>query len=335
VSPEEEERHCDNQIRLENGEADDSDYEDESDLGLASNEAQKERADHDDKIQRAVSTKEAWADCVSSCHDEIALEQEHDRLLQELTSALGPVVIPGAPRGWVPPTAPADWAPAQPKPAKKELNVPFQDIDNPGNWSRCCFRPKFAGKGGTGDYVGHELPTGAAPIPMLANGKRNSGGYDFSYTGWQKEVPDMRSGATRDNMWPHSRKGCLDKNALSRLGLIPKRMQELDRQPDASFFHQLTLPIHNIDNRKVLTTPNDPRKSHCSNVARWTNSHACEELGILGGGYGHDFKPTSPAECLQWDGLVTMDGVLGGSKGAFLRRFDTRSHAKAIRCAAI
>jgi len=311
VNPEEAERHCDNQIRFENGGPDNSDYEDESDLGLASNEAQKERAEHDDEIQRAVSREEAWADCVSSHHDEIASEQEHDRLLQETSSASGPVVVPGPPPGWVPPTAPTDWAPAKPKTAKKEPDVPFQDIDNPGNWSRCCFCPKFSGKGGTGDCVGHQLPTGATPVPVLANGKRSSDGCDFFHSGWQKEVPDMRSGATHNNMWPDSRKGCLDKNALSRIGLTPKRMQELDPQPDALFFHQLTLPIHNIDNRKVLTMPNDPRKSYCSNVACWTNSCACEELCILGGGCGHDFKPTSPAECLQWDGSVIMDGVLG------------------------
>ena len=103
VNPEEEERYYDNQIRLEDGGADDSDYEDESDLGLASNEALKERAVYDDEIQRAVSTEEAWVDYASSYNDEIAMEQEHDRLLQELHSALGPVVIPGAPP-WLGPT---------------------------------------------------------------------------------------------------------------------------------------------------------------------------------------------------------------------------------------
>lgn len=323
MTPEEEERWYDHQIRLDNPGADDSDVEDECDLGLASNEAKQDRAEHDEEIRRAVGTEEAWVDYVASYHQGIKLEQEQDRLLHELESAVGPVVVPGAPAGWVPPTAPADWVPAPPKTAKKEPNVPFEEIDNPGNWSRYCFGPKFAGKGGTGDYIGHQLPTGATPVPQT-NGRRTAGGYDFFYTGWQKEIPDIRSGATRDNMWPDSRKGCLDKNILSRLGLTPERMEESDFQPDALFFHQLILPIHNVDNRKVLTVPNDPRKSYYTNVSCWTNSYACEELGILGGGYGHEFKATSPAECLQWDGSIIMDGVLGGSKGAFLRRFDTR-----------
>ena len=322
MSPEEEERWYESQIRLDNPGADDSDEEDEEDLALASNEAKIERQLHDDDILRAVELDcAAWADYVASYHGEMDLERATHAAAQLIPSTA--IFVHGSPPGWVPPSAPNDWVRPPPKTTKKEPNVPFEEIDNPGNWSEYCFRPKFGGKAGTGDYVGHQLPTGVSPVP-LTNGKRSAGGFDFFYTGWQKEIPDIRSGATRDNMWPDSHKGSLDKNVLMHLGLTPDKMEEADRQPDALFFYQLILPIHNVDNRKTLTVPNDPRKPFYANVSRWTNSYACEELGILGGGCGHDFKAMSPTECLQWDGAIVMDGVLGGSKGAFLRRFDTR-----------
>ena len=52
--------------------------------------------------------------------------------------------------------------------------------------------------------------------------------------------------------------------------------------------------------------------------------YAAGELQILGSGYGHRFESVEPPELLQWDGSVVMDGVLGGSSGGILKRFDTR-----------
>ena len=59
-------------------------------------------------------------------------------------------------------------------------------------------------------------------------------------------------------------------------------------------------------------------------VSKWSNLYALGELE-LGGGYGHSFTNTNPVECLQWDGVVVMDGVRGGSNGAILCRFDKRA----------
>ena len=64
------------------------------------------------------------------------------------------------------------------------------------------------------------------------------------------------------------------------------------------------------------------------NVSQWTNAYAMVELGLCCG-YGHKFDPVEPAELLQWDGTVVMDGVRGGSRGALFRRFDTRERNKA------
>jgi len=324
LTPAEEEDLWEIANRNDNPGAGDSDEEEEDELGNASSAAGIDRVAHDDDIERAVEIGDSWADYISSYQGEIDLERETQRL-KEMNAASLLISIPGAPIGWIPPCAPDDWVPLAKKTNKKEPDVPFDSLDNPGQWSEYAFRPKFAGKGGHGDYLAHQLPTGAVPVPAALNGKRTIGGFEFFYQGWQKQVPNLRSGATRDNMWPNSRKGSLDRNILTKLGMSSVRMiEETDRQPDALFFHQLILPIHNIDNSKVLTVEGDPRKPFYSNVARWTNMYACEELGILGGGYGHEFKATTPIECLQWDGSVVMDGVLGGSKGAFLRRFDTR-----------
>ena len=321
----EEEELWENANRRENPVADDSDKEEEEDVGVAANEAAIDRGEHDDEVNRAIGIEDSWADFIASYQGEVDMEREAHRLAALNAQSLA-VAIPGAPVGWIPPGAPDDWTPDAVKVQKKEPNVAFETIDNPGGWSQFVYRPKFGGKGGHGDYVDHQLPTGATPVPE-ANGRRTAGGFEFFYKGWQKEVPNLRSGATRDNMWPDNRKGSLDVNILKHLGMTKDRMFDPEgdnNEPDALFFHQLILPIHSIDNNKVLTVERDPRKPFYSNVARWSNLYACEELGILGGGYGHEFKATSPIECLQWDGTVVMDGALGGSRGSFLRRFDTR-----------
>ena len=94
-----------------------------------------------------------------------------------------------------------------------------------------------------------------------------------------------------------------------------------DGLPDALWFYDLVLPMHHVDNTRIATVPRDPRQSFYVNVSKWSNMYAAGELQILGGGYGHEFKPTNPVEIVRWDGSIYMDGVLGDSKGVFLRRF--------------
>jgi len=57
-------------------------------------------------------------------------------------------------------------------------------------------------------------------------------------------------------------------------------------------------------------------------VTLCTNLYAVSELE-LGSGYGHYFETTSAQELVQWDGVLVMDGVPGGSKGGILQRFNT------------
>ena len=100
-------------------------------------------------------------------------------------------------------------------------------------------------------------------------------------------------------------------------------MEDSNGLPDALFFYLSLMPLHDINNEKVLTVPNDPRKAFYTDCARWSNMYAAGELNILGTGCGHDFKTTTPTKLLQWDGTVFLDGVLGGTHGAILKRFDT------------
>ena len=97
------------------------------------------------------------------------------------------------------------------------------------------------------------------------------------------------------------------------------RMLENDGAPDALFFYQLLLPLH--DTKKTIQ--GDPRQLYYSEKSKWTNVYAAE-LGLMGSGYGHKFEPVNPTQLLKWDGIIVQDGVHGGSNGAILRRTDLR-----------
>ena len=68
------------------------------------------------------------------------------------------------------------WTPPDVKAKKGEPE--FSQVDNPGNWNRFIFQPKFDKKG-TKKYSGHFLPTGATPVPPNKEGKRVVGDWEF------------------------------------------------------------------------------------------------------------------------------------------------------------
>jgi len=176
-------------------------------------------------------------------------------------------------------------------------------------------------------YSYHRQPTGATPVPADANGTRAVEDWQFHYKGWEKDDGYVyRSGATRENMFPDERKGCLDVQLLKKLDLNAARMEETDGAPDALFFYQLLLPICDTKRNGIV---DDPRMSFYPHVTRCSNTYASYELG-LGGDYGHHFKTLSSPEILKWDGSVVKDGVRGGSKGAMMLRFDKRSNDSAF-----
>ena len=206
-----------------------------------------------------------------------------------------------------------DWVPPAVKEKKGE--PAFKDVDNPGDWDEFYFRPKFA-KGSNGKYIAHQLPTGAIPVPKDKDGQRKHGDWEFHYKGFANEEKTFRRGASTTNLFPEEMKGCLDANLLRKLGLTKKRMEETD----ALFFYQLLLPICDPSKSGV---EGDPRKPYYTEVERFTNASKC--LSGAGSSYGHSWTQTTAAELLCHDGVLFMDGVLGGSEGALYQRWDDTS----------
>ena len=216
------------------------------------------------------------------------------------------------------PTPPEDWIPDVPKIELGE--PPFESVDNPGDWSPYTFRPEFEGGGRNkrngGQYKGHFLPTGATPVPIQSDGKRSISGWEFHYKGWDRTESDVkhgRSDSSTNELFPDSRKGCLDSEVLQSLGLNRERMVF----GDALFFYQLLLPICNP---KKSGIPNDPRHAFYSNVTNYSNLYACS-IGLIGAQYSHAFKSIKVDELVHFDGVLVRDGALGGSNGALYRRW--------------
>ena len=93
------------------------------------------------------------------------------------------------------------------------------------------------------------MPAMAVVCQKDSAGERTDGSWRFHYAGWNlddtlpPEFKDRhnefcREHATSDDPFPEERKGCLDKEVLSRLGLTEKRTKELD----ALFFHDNEFP---------------------------------------------------------------------------------------------
>ena len=216
---------------------------------------------NDREGERAISSRD---DGFTACDDMLTAEELH----QQQSQPNAPLLIPGAPPGWKKPSVPDDW-----KPNKKHVNLgepdlPFEDIDNPGEWSEYSYQPKFLFKDKKRDkHVCHAMPSGATAVPVGRDGKRAVDGFEFFYNGWTREATDRvcRSNANRDNLFPECRKGSLDADVLKSLGVSKERMHHTnDDGPDASFWCQLLLPIH--DTRNGGTVKGDPRKPCCPHV---------------------------------------------------------------------
>ena len=208
------------------------------------------------------------------------------------------------------PTPDPDWKAPAVKASKGEPT--FDKVDNPGNWNEFYFRPTFK-KGSQGRYTGHQLPTGAVPVPKDKDGVRQCGDWKFHYNGYTNPDMPYRHGASTSNLFPEEMKGSLDVDILRKLGLTQKVMQEVD----ALFFFQLLLPFCDPSKSGLV---DDPRRPYYTEVERFTN--ASKYLSGSGGSYGHTWEETTAAELLRHDAVLIFDGVLGGSNGALYRRWD-------------
>jgi hypothetical protein len=264
--------------------------------------------DSDDEADDFLDHDAAMVEATAERHEEGTEDEDvvddGDRNSVVLQKGPGPAVqidiqVPGTPD---------DWVPAQRKVDKGQPN--FVDVDNPGDWSEYTFRPEFEKTGGR--YKHHVLPTGATPLPpSLVNNKRELEGWEFHYKGWTG-TNNVRDGASREDLFPECRKGCLDKAVLERMGMTPERMQ----QHDALFFYQLLLPICDPKRSDIV---DDPRKPFYCQVEQFSNLYGYS-IG-LGGSYGHKFRVIELHELVRFDGVVVKDGVRGGSDGALYRRW--------------
>jgi hypothetical protein len=212
------------------------------------------------------------------------------------------------------PQKPSEWVIPTNQPTRGEPE--FVNVDNPGDWDRYIFKPTFEGRARTTKYKFHQLPTGARPVPKNDNGLREEKGWSFHYKGWKAENKSYRRGATMSDMFPKEMDGCLDRDVLKSLGLNKERITEAD----ALFFYQLILPICDPSKSNV---DRDPRMSYYIECEKFTNMGKAESG--YGGSYGHSWRPTTASELVHFDGILIMNGVLGGNGGDLFRRWDEQS----------
>ena len=236
------------------------------------------------------------------------LQSKHEAVLQQ-----------GLSDGVVIDTVPDDWK--EPDPKLDKGQIPFAQVDNPGDWNSFIFRPKFSAKKPT-NYMHHQLSSGARPCPKKeSDGTREHNGWTFHYEPWRLNPEHaagpfpFRSGARTENLFPASRQGCLDTEVLKKLGLTKKRMVD----HDALFWFQLILPLHDT----TKTVEDDPRMPYFSEVEKFTGFYIWKSG--TGGSYGHSVKPILVPELLAFHSALIRDGVKGGSKGGMFRLWDPRT----------
>ena len=110
----------------------------------------------------------------------------------------------------------------------------FKYMDNPSQWSRYFYMPKFKPKGGK-NFVHRALPTCARPVPVKEEGKWKCGAWGFHYELWKNSDKNRRRGSTTSNLFSEEIWVELDEDVLTALGLNADQMKTCD----ALFFFQV------------------------------------------------------------------------------------------------
>jgi len=91
--------------------------------------------------------------------------------------------IPGAPEGWIPPSAPIGFIGYC-----KKIDAPshFSEVDNPGRWSDFVFQPKYVKVKGrdkttTSTYASHFTPAGVKVVPADSFGQCEGNGNGWKF----------------------------------------------------------------------------------------------------------------------------------------------------------
>ena len=246
------------------------------------------------------------SDCEHDGGNVFTSERDWEHLLDDLQDEENDdgrtTILEGAPPGWEPFGPPDNWSPPAPKdtcPSWDEVNTAE---NNPAGWSSFTYQARY---NKSGKYIGHRTPSGATVVPAGADGKRTVAGWDVQYNNWTTSSSSPhRHGAGKDNLIPDERKGCLDKEVLTKMGLTKKRLEE----EDFLFLHQLILPIGEPSKSGI---DEDHRMPFYTHAAWCSNQYAIMEKR-LGCGYGHSFDLVTPTELVRWDGIVLRHCTLGG-----------------------
>ena len=210
--------------------------------------------------------------------------------------------LPGAPPGWLPPGRPEDYRPRN----IGAKFLPFEEIDNPGNWSKYTFRPAFARtkkvkKGGdelkagenepmnTGKVIQsfrrYETSSGAGVVPVnMDTGKRTCGPWEFFYNGWDLYNDTFPSDIKNEQ----SRETGKWREHFTRPGTSTEDYYPDHRSSvlDCDYLQKMGLTRERMENKdtlffKQLLTPicdpcqsgieNDPRMTYYNLVAKFTS----------------------------------------------------------------
>jgi hypothetical protein len=141
---------------------------------------------------------------------------------------------------------------------------------------------------------------GARPVPKNEEGVREHSGWRFEYKGRDpKDSADLaweevRSGATRTNVFPEERKGRLDYELLCKLGVNRNAIINCD----PLLFYQL------VYYRWEILPRTNWKGTFNSKVENYTAKYAA---GL--GSYGHTFGPSKIQELLKFDMILVRDAI--------------------------
>ena len=293
----------------DNNNCDDSSRGDYSDSDAEGEEMCEHNNYLNEVIEEQIEHRHDMSHVYRNDEEEFQLEDDDEDSMPALGLPRGGKPIDGAPLGWCPPFgAPKDWE------YTATYDAPaIDEIDNPGQWNLWSFAPKFNKK----KYIGHYTPAGATVVPENAQGKRIVNGWEFHYDGWSHDIFDQttyaRTGATKADIKPKTRRGSLDTTLLKTHGLNKERVNR-----DPLFFFQLLFPIADPSKTGV---ENDNRMPYFSHVAQCTNGYSGFERG--GSDMGHKFLSVSEAEMVRWTAVPIRHGVFDGKPGTIYKRWDT------------
>jgi len=269
---------------------------------------------HNDAVHTKImlSTSGKIIDDDEDCIDEEGVVFESTVAAEVLESTMmHSSSLLNAPNGWQPPCPPESWT-GYTTNDKRHDAPDEEDIDNPGNWHLFSFRPKYSSDK---KYIGHFTPAGAQVLRSNAAGQRIIDDWNFFYNGWTGSTFDkgtyVRGEATRENLKPSSRQGCLDVDVLRKHGLTADRVAN-----DPLWFFQMLFPFCQPSSSTIT---DDNRMPFFTQVAWYTHIYAAEKGASLG--FGHKWVPPDVADLVRWVGIPIRHGSLDGKPGTLSCRF--------------